>query len=178
MEATLAALVDNGCDFESMIVGTYDTSQLVYDAIASGTFHFAISKQPEYQGSISVMLASLYVTTGQTLARMNEGMGIVASGPLLISIDNLPSNLQHKDRSIINVKVLTHDLVSDPFWNSIYSGLNRAASDFGVNLGRHRFKSAISGRGELSLERSFFVREACRSSGVDDLIVSLPTIIW
>ncbi|KAL3936754.1 MAG: hypothetical protein SGARI_002418, partial [Bacillariaceae sp.] len=172
-EATLNALFGNGCDEEdTMIVGTYDTSPLVIDAIASGTIHFAISQQPRFQGSMSVMLASLYATTGQTLTSSRA----LFSRPSLITAENLPFDDQNKlrDKSKLNIKVLTHDLVTDPFWETVYSGLRQAASDFDVNLVTHRFKSAVSGRGEVSLERSFSVREACRAADIDGLIVSLP----
>jgi simple sugar transport system substrate-binding protein len=137
-------------------------------------FHFAISQQPQYQGRLSVLFASLYATTGQTLAKVDGQRSELSSGPLLVTIDDIPATSFAMDRTSINIKVLTHDLVSDPFWDTIYAGMNQAADDFGVQLGTHRFKSAVSGRGEVSLERAFFIGEACRSVDIDGLIVSLP----
>ena len=53
--------------------------------------------------------------------------------------------------------------------------MNQAASDYGVQIGTHRFKTAVTGRGEIGLERSLFIREACQSTkNIDGLIVSLP----
>ncbi|KAL3918075.1 MAG: hypothetical protein SGILL_004414 [Bacillariaceae sp.] len=177
VEATMNALTDNGCDQESMIVGAYDTSPLVNDAIVSGSINFAIEQRPRFQGSMSVLLASMYATTGQTLAHREGATNHVDSLPTLVTADDLPSDTSdftRREKSTLNIKVLTHDLVADPFWETVYAGLEQASSDFGVNLVTHRFKSAVTGRGEVSLERSFFVREACRTADIDGLLVSLP----
>jgi simple sugar transport system substrate-binding protein len=168
-EATINALLDNGCDQDSVVIGTYDTSPFVYDAIDAGSLNFAISQQPRIQGSMSVLLASVYATTGQMLVAPSLP---ILLRPKLTTADNIPYN-SNKSKEI-NIKVLTHDVITDPFWESVYSGLLQAASDFGVNLVTHRFKSAVTGRREVSLEHSFFVQEACQTADIDGLIVSLP----
>jgi broad specificity polyphosphatase/5'/3'-nucleotidase SurE len=92
-----SAMFSNGCDLSSTLLGTFDTHAAVYDAIAVGKLSFAISQQAFLQGTLSVVLASVYATTGNTIARSSEeDYGIYFSGPNIINIQNLPSDTLQK----------------------------------------------------------------------------------
>ena len=124
LEPTLQALVENGCTEDDHIIGTFDTSPLVYDAINAGSLKFAISQQPQLQGNMAMLMSSLYATVGQQLvADPNGGFFNALSNPFVITGENIPQynprnernkfNLDPKDLSNINIKVVTHDIYDD-----------------------------------------------------------------
>lgn len=212
-DAVMSALVANGCNIEEdHIVGTFDTSTpLIYDAIAEGTIKYAVSQQPYLQGSNSVLMAALYASTGQKLtgAGPSANPSNVQTGPILITPenDNFPSKEQQAceiegfpvcssdgsdrtststcpctDRSDISISVITHDESSD-FWDTVFSGISQAATDFGVSIQKNRFKRVRLFNERASnhreprvsrLKHTFDINEACQSESTDGLIVSLP----
>jgi ABC-type sugar transport system substrate-binding protein len=94
------------------------------------------------------------------------------------------------DRSEISITVITHDESSD-FWDTVFSGISQAATDFGVSIQKNQFKKATptssmhskrlraghQGTQRASrLKHTFDINEACQSpkSKTNGLIVSLP----
>lgn len=208
VDAVLAALVANGCNIEDdHIVGTFDTStSLIYDAMAEGSIKFAISQQPYLQGSNAVLMAALYATTGQKLGGASANPSNLNTGPILITAgnENFPTKEQQfceiegfpvcssdidfnshcpcTDRSKISIAVLTHDESSE-FWDTVFSGISQAATDFGVSIEKNRFKRVtpqnkrVRQHGEPNVSRlkhTFDIDVACQSKDTDGLIVSLP----
>ncbi|VEU43564.1 unnamed protein product [Pseudo-nitzschia multistriata] len=209
VESILEALVANGCNIEdNHIVGTFDTSSpFIYDAITEGTIDFAIAQQPYLQGSHAVLMAALYATTGQKLVGGAEAANI-ETGPILVTeeSDDFPgkrhqicesegypvcwpgtgssekSECPCTDRSNISIAVVTHDESSD-FWNTVFSGISQAATDFGISVERNRYKRVGPNHGRqrqhgkqtnLRLKHTFDINQACQSKKIDGLIVSLP----
>ena len=222
VDAVLAALDANGCNIEDdHIVGTFDVSDpLVYDAMADGSIKFAVSQQPYLQGSNAVLMAALYATTGQILSSKGVQTGPILIAPgkdnfptkeqqvcetegfpvcsaaKVISGGNSNSNSNSEcpctERSEISIAVITHDESSD-FWDTVFSGISQAATDFGVSIQKNRFKkatpSSMNSKGLRAghhgtqrasrLKHTFDINEACQSpkSTTNGLIVSLPDAI-
>lgn len=87
------AYAANGCTLGSIPLGTFDTNREIFDAVAVGKLSFAISQQHTLQGSLPVVLASVYATTGFTIAKSSESrFGVYLSGPEIIDLSNLPSD--------------------------------------------------------------------------------------
>lgn len=88
----LAAIRSQGCS-ERLLLGTFDANTDTFDAIAVGDLAFTITQQQHLQGALSVALASVYATTGKTLARSSQSeFGVYSSGPKLVNLHNLPSD--------------------------------------------------------------------------------------
>jgi ABC-type sugar transport system substrate-binding protein len=68
LEFATFALETNGCLPPKSLLGTFDISSTVYDDIAVGKLHFAVSQQQYLQGALGVVMASVYATTGQSLS--------------------------------------------------------------------------------------------------------------
>ncbi|CAB9528067.1 acid type B receptor subunit 1 [Seminavis robusta] len=94
LEATTAALYANGCALSSTtLVGTFDTTPDVYASIAVGKLAFAVSQQQHLQGTLPVVMAATYVSTGQRLAPPSQSKyGIYSSGPSIVTLQTLPSD--------------------------------------------------------------------------------------
>jgi ABC-type sugar transport system substrate-binding protein len=99
VDAAIKALVSNGCNIggngknNHVILGTFDTSTLIYDAISHGTIQYTISQQPYLQGSYSMLMAALYVTTNSGIGNNGIGSGNnnnIQTGPILVTSDNVP----------------------------------------------------------------------------------------
>ena len=92
LEATTSAFYANGCVLsDEHLLATFDTDSNVFTAIALGKLSFAISQQQHLQGALSVVMASLYITTGKKLAPSSESpFDFYNSGPTIIDLRNLP----------------------------------------------------------------------------------------
>lgn len=160
LQAVLSAMDHHGCSFDQTLIGTFDVSPQVYEAIASNTLKFAISQQAYVEGASAVVMASLFVTTGETLARSVESSeGYYLSGPVLVDKGNIPSLAEETceldafpvcpnttaangseatcpcvNRSQILLAGVTHGLVGDIFWNQVYAAARQAGEDFNVQL--------------------------------------------
>jgi len=209
-DEVVAAMNANGCNIEDgHILGSFDTSTpLIYDAMDQGVIDFAISQQPHLQGSNSVLMAAMYATTGQKLS----GSSVLHTGPILVSpdtesfpakdqqvcemegfpvcssdatVDSSSGQCSCTERSEIAIAVITHDQ-SSIFWDTVFSGISQAASDFGVSIMKNRFKNAtppVNNRQRLfgesrasRLKHTFDINEACSSEYTNGLIVSLPDV--
>jgi ABC-type sugar transport system substrate-binding protein len=67
LEQVLSAYYTNKCSFEGQILGTFDANSKIYDAIAISKVAFTISQQQHLQGSLSMVTATLYATSGKSL---------------------------------------------------------------------------------------------------------------
>lgn len=84
---TVSVLEAKSCT--KVTVGTFGTSIAIHQAVSAGKLQFAVSQQAYLQGAMSVVHATLYVTTGKHLAPSSESTyGMVLSGPELITKDN------------------------------------------------------------------------------------------
>ena len=86
LEVTTSALYSAGCVLApgQTLLGSFDTGEGIYAAIATGRLAFAISQQSHLQGMLSIVFAATYVTTGKKLARAavsDSEYGIWLSGP-------------------------------------------------------------------------------------------------
>lgn len=89
LDPVLDAMRKHGCqdsDLDSTFVGAYDTDTQIYEAISSRELDFTISQQLSLQGAVSVVMATLYITTGKKLAESSSSyFGIYQSGPKLVT---------------------------------------------------------------------------------------------
>lgn len=196
---TVQAIKDAGCSFESIVMGTFDVSEVVYTGIANNELDFTISQQTYLQGSLPVVLATLFSTTGRTLAASSESRnGIYLSGPTLINGTNLPSPEQQVcqfeafpicpnnknplgemaecpciDRSQIKIRGITHGVSTDPFWDQVYAAMGQAAEDFGVDLVAIRLDPSETNEAVYE-QMAGQVRALC-SEEIDGLFVSIPS---
>ena len=122
------------------MLGIYDVNTEVYSLIQLNILDFAVSQQQYIQASMVVVMASLFVTTGENLVVPSDS-GAYLSGPNLITSSNLPSDeLQIctgdgfpicpnagtppgdeplcpcTDRQTINLVAATHATTTDIFW--------------------------------------------------------------
>lgn len=86
LEVTTSALYSAGCVLApgKTLLGSFDTGERIYASIATGRLAFAISQQSHLQGTLSIVFAATYVTTGKKLARAavsDSEYGIWLSGP-------------------------------------------------------------------------------------------------
>jgi len=91
LDEVLAAMQMNDCDVENTHVGAFDTNDDMYQAIRDGQVDFTISQQLALQGSLVVVMAALYATTGKKLAAASSSYtGAYQTGPHLITPINVP----------------------------------------------------------------------------------------
>lgn len=89
----IQAYEQNGCSFNQIPIGGYDTTTEMIDAVATNKLKFTIGQQQALQGGLAVQLAALKATTGKSLARSADSVGgAYLSGPQLIS-NSIPSSL-------------------------------------------------------------------------------------
>lgn len=157
LEQVLSAFYRNRCNFEHQILGTFDTNVKIYDAIAVSKVVFTVSQQPYMQASLSLVMATLYATTGKSLlAKSSEApKGNYQSGPKVITLSDLPTDSQQVcesegfpvcqftghdntqgrcdciDRSRIRIAAVLPDA---PFWDPVWKAAHQAATDMGVQL--------------------------------------------
>ena len=86
LEVTTTALYSAGCILApgETLLGSFDAGEGIYASIATGRLAFAISQQSHLQGTLSIVFAATYVTTGKKLARAaasDSEYGIWLSGP-------------------------------------------------------------------------------------------------
>ena len=72
LQEAIAAYAEAGCSLSDSPLGTFETSQSVYDALSANQLAFAIGEQQALQGSLAMVLASLYVSTGKSLSASSE----------------------------------------------------------------------------------------------------------
>jgi ABC-type sugar transport system substrate-binding protein len=168
----VSALATNGCSLSESLLGTFDVSSTVYEAIAVGELLFAVSQQQYLQGVLGVVLASVYATTGQKLALSYESdSGVYFSGPSIVTLSNLPSDTAQIceadsypvcpntktpdgvtesecpciDRSRIAIGGVVHGLETSGFWSKPYSQAYQASADLGIELELDLLKPQVAG---------------------------------
>ena len=176
IDAIIQALVANGCnigggsssdnensnnnnDNNAIIIGTFDTSPLIHDAIAVGTISYTISQQPYSQGSYSVLQAALATITNtnyqgddphqEDTTHNNKKMTMmtIETGPIVITSENIDDVLLHEqpqqqqqqeqprhitDRSSeISIAVVSHDvpILPSSSTNTIRNGDQETSPD-------------------------------------------------
>lgn len=160
LEQVLAAYYTNKCNFEKQILGTFDANSKIYDAIAVSKVTFLVSQQQHLQDSLSMLMATLYATTGKSLLENSSEAqsGNYQSGPKIITISELPTDSQQvcesesfpicrykgkeesrgrcecTDRSRIRIGAVLSDRKSSPFWEYLWQAAEQAAMDMGVEL--------------------------------------------
>ncbi|KAL3902467.1 MAG: hypothetical protein SGILL_010813, partial [Bacillariaceae sp.] len=180
MNATLSALDMNDCDETEYMIGTFDVDTEVYDLIESDVVELAVSQQQHLQGSMVVVMASIFATTGQNLDEPSDSIAYL-SGPYLVTASNLPSaELQLcsgdgfpvcpntmtplgdeatcacTDRKEIKIVAVTHATTTDIFWDPT-TRFDPEASDADV------------------IEEQIITIQAACEEDIDGLIVSFPS---
>ena len=196
---TIQAIKDAGCSFDAIVMGTFDVSEEIYAAISNGQLDFTISQQTHLQGSLPVVMATLFSTTGRTLAESSESRnGIYLSGPVLLNATNLPSKEEQIcqfeafpicpntknptggeaecaciDRSQIKIRGITHGVTTDTFWDEVYAAMDQAAADFGVDLQTVRLEPADTNEAVYK-DMASQIETLC-SEEINGLFVSIPS---
>lgn len=206
LEPARAAMNANGCRFADTLVGItgYNSDPLsAYQAISNGEVSFVVSEQPHVEGSLPVVMASLFATTGKKLADPGDayGNGAYLSGPKVITKDNLPTPEQQLcevqgypvcpqsamtngtaegggtcpcfDRSKVVLAGVTHGDTSSFFWDEVYAASAQAATDFGIQLKMPRFEP----QGNDTVVHEMMAEQivAFCKEGVDGIFVTLPS---
>eukprot|EP00581_Thalassiosira_minuscula_P000903 CAMPEP_0183744890 /NCGR_PEP_ID=MMETSP0737-20130205/65954_1 /TAXON_ID=385413 /ORGANISM="Thalassiosira miniscula, Strain CCMP1093" /LENGTH=1105 /DNA_ID=CAMNT_0025980543 /DNA_START=60 /DNA_END=3377 /DNA_ORIENTATION=- len=206
----LAPEIDNalrsyGChlvDTPTML-GTFDTSSAIFDAIAANTMEFAIDQHNHMQGWAPVHFAALYVSTGLVVSSP-PGDGVYLSGPELFTQrgsssitdslrictndafpicpnrkgpDGLPSKCPCTERKKIVIGGVTHGITTDVFWDTVYAAAEQGAKDMNIDLRFDRFEPQSSQK-VLYRKMSAKILSLCQD-GVDGLFVTIsdPTLI-
>lgn len=200
LEATTSAFYANGCALSEHLLGTFDTDSKVFTAIALGKLSFAISQQQHLQGAFSVVMASLYATTGKKLAPSSESpFGVYTSGPSVINLWNLPPDTFQEceaeafpvcaadgdgsqspsssrgcgctKRSEIVIAGVTHGRENDPFWDQVFSGAFQAADDMDIQLRMERL--VLEDPNDILANKMANRMIAYCNEGVDGLVVTI-----
>ena len=74
----------------SAVIGTFDMSEDVLDAVSAGTILFAVDQQPYLQGYMPVVMLELYISNGNILG----GGELVRTGPNFITKDDAAQVLE------------------------------------------------------------------------------------
>jgi simple sugar transport system substrate-binding protein len=198
----LQAYEENGCDYADHPIGTFDTNSDVHDALSSGKLAFTVSQQQHLQGALSLVMATLYATTGKALATSSESeYGMQSVGPTIITPANLPSDTDQEcendsfpvcpntlalgsnaestcpctDRKKIKIAGVTHGVTTDEFWDVVYKSAGHAADDFGVELQFDRFEPEENST-VLHEKMAGQIESLCKE-GVDGIFVTIPNDI-
>jgi simple sugar transport system substrate-binding protein len=201
LEYTTSAMSQNGCSLGDILLGTFDTNANVYGAIAVGKLSFAISQHQHLQGAFSVVMASLYATTGKKLVPSSESLfGVYSSGPSVINLRNLPSDTlqtcedeafpvcsdtksdlqggvsQSKcgcaERPKIKIAGVTHAAETDFFWDVVYSAAFQAADDMDIDLKLDRL--VLENEDQAPIKMAKKIVAYCQE-GVDGLFVTITS---
>lgn len=199
LQITINAMEANGCDPGSHFLGAFDTNGEVYQAIEGKELAFTISQQPNLQGSLPVVMATLFVTTGKKLSPPGlSNDGVYLAGPQLVNVNNLPTNSEEvcqaegypvcpntlaadgseancmcTDRSKIKIAAVTHGVTTDSFWDTVYAAMEQAR-DFDVDLKVVRFEP-MDNFVEIQQAMAEKIFEFCSDEGVDGILVSIPS---
>jgi len=74
-----------------MVIGAFDATHEILDAIAVKHIEFTLVNQKHIQSALPVLLSTIYASTGQKLNLPHDGE-IYMSGPQVVDIDNMPSD--------------------------------------------------------------------------------------
>ena len=190
VNATVEAMLANGCSLAQTVIGSFDTNDRIYNALGNGQLTVTVSQQTYLQGAFPLLMAALYVTTGQTLVPSSIASGTYLTGPQLVTyFSNLLSeSLQTcekadfplcpaprsactcSERGQVKILAITHGVSTDSFWDPVYSAMEQAGQDYGINLTTWRPDIDVSVHEEMIRE----ITAACQS-GIDGLVTSFPS---
>ena len=184
-----------------VLFGTFDISQPVLDDMRENdNVIFSISQQNYIQGSLPVLFATLYITTGKLPATPLVGdYGVYLSGPSVITRDNIPSTeeqncadqvfpicnsgkigndetingCQCTDRSKIKIAGVLHGVTIDSFWDIVFEAAIMASLDMGIVLDLDRFEPEDTDE-LLHKAMANKIEQVC-DAGVDGLFVTIPS---
>jgi simple sugar transport system substrate-binding protein len=184
-------------------VAVFGSNLEINKALSANDVSFAIADQVYLQGALSMLLASLYATTGGALAPSSESpYGMLQSGPVLITSDDVRSDSEQTcedvnfpmcqedslssiketaggsecactDKSKIVIGGVLHAVTTDPFWDIIYTAAKNAAQDFGVELQLDRFDPEDSPE-TLHSKMAAKIASLCEAN-VDGLFLTIPS---
>ena len=203
--AVLDVMDDEGCDFDTTLVGVIGTNAAVHTALSQRKVAVVVDEQQYLSSALSVVLAALFSSTGQTLAPSSESVyGLQQAGPVLVDRDHLPSDstvacqdqafpvcapqgsgtssdnpedadsttCTCTDRKKIKLAGVLHAVTTDAFWDIVYSAMDQAAHDFGVDLEVDRFEPAEAD--VLYLKMATKIEKLCEDGAVDGIFVTIP----
>lgn len=196
LPAALSAL--QGCP---AALGTFDTNQQVYDAIAAGgNLKFAVSEQSFLQGALPVVMASVFASTGKKIVPPTASRThAYLAGPKLITIKNVPSNTLQTceregfpvcpdtlswdgttpatcactDRTRIKIGGVLHGVTTDSFWDPVYEASRQAAADMGIDLLLDR-PAPVSNQTLLHQKMAEKIKNYCQQD-IAGLFVTIPS---
>ncbi|KAL7546438.1 hypothetical protein ACHAWF_009777 [Thalassiosira exigua] len=197
LPAVIAAYEKHGCTIEKNSLGTFETSEQVYDAIGNDQLDFTIDNQQYLQGALGTILTAVVVTTGKSLAPSGIDInGAYLAGPKLVTKFDLPtdtvkvceaeafpvcsdnvksSRCACTDRIKVKIGGVTHGVVTDRFWDPIYAATEQAALDMNVELLNERFDAGDDqGSDVLHTRMANRIEYLCTREDVDGLFVSIP----
>lgn len=201
LRAVIEAMEEEGCNFDATLVGAFDVNDQVYAALGDGKLAHTISQQSNLQGSLPIVMATLFATTGRRLADpMQPSEGVYLSGPRLYTRDNIPTDTIQTcenegfpvcpntvasngeeamcpctDRTGIRLAAVTHGVSTDTFWDSVYAAMEQAASDFNVVVDMIRLEPEETA--EIVHRKMANELSAVCKQNIDGLIVSIPSEI-
>ena len=199
LEAMIDAMNANGCSFQVTMVGAFDTNEVVYDSLRNGQLQFSVSEQKHLQASMPVVMATLYLTTGQRFTESSQSVGgEYLTGPVLITSEVLPNNATLMcttegfpvcpnttaadgataicpciNRRSVVIGGVTHGTVGD-FWDPVFAAMEQAGEDFNITLQLVKFSANISEDAAIPLLIAQ-IEDFCKQPvSIDGLFVSIP----
>ncbi|CAB9525747.1 ABC transporter substrate-binding protein [Seminavis robusta] len=184
----------SGTTFLPMMIGAFDETAEVLDAIVEGTITFTLTQQNYLQSALPVVLATIHATTGKTIVPPVQDP-VYLAGPKVVDISNYPSDTYlactaeafpicaHDesfvdesacpctDRSRLRIAGVVHGVVGDDFWDDVFAAAQQAALDIDVDLDFERFHKQD---GKLHHRMANKIKSLC-GSGIDGIFVSMPS---
>jgi len=196
--AMLQAMEANKCSYETTVIGAFETNEIIFNSLRNGKLQFSVSQQKYMEASMPVVMATLYLTTGQHFPVSSQSVGgEYLSGPILITKEELPdkraltcavdafpvcpndtaangavSTCPCINRRSITIAGITHG--NNAFWDPVFAAMQQASHDFDINL--HLVKLSLN-LTEASIYPKMIsqIREFCSPPyKFNGIFVSLP----
>lgn len=166
---------------DCILLAAFGENEQILNGIVDGSVSFTYDRQLYLQGYLSVLFLFM-----RSLFHFEPGAGrSVSTGPVLIETveeaerrlrrDIMASQtIQNKTAADLDIRFVVHGKTSDPFWNSVKSGIRFAARETGVRIDfRHPDSDAVTSDAVIeSLVR--MINEAA-DDNVEALITTLPS---
>jgi len=199
LEYALKAYEENGCDYTTNPIATFDTSKDIHIGLSSGKLAFTVSSAQYLQGAFSVMAATMFATNGKALAPSSEStFGMQTVGPVITTKQYPLTDSEHEcqndafpvcpynkaldgvgeslcdctDRKKIKIAGVLHAVTTDEFWDVIYESTQHAADDFGVELILDRLEP--NDDPDILHEKMAAQIESLCKQSVDGIFVTIP----
>jgi simple sugar transport system substrate-binding protein len=182
-----------------MMIGAFDETAEVLDAISAGVIAFTMTQQNYLQSALPVIMSALFATTGKQIVPPVGVVSAYLSGPRVVDLVNYPSDTflaceaeafpvcepgsLHNadengcpciDRSRIRIAAVVHGVIGDAFWDDVFEGAKQASLDMNVDFEMERFAAQSD---EVLHQKMASKIELICGSGVNGLIVSMPSSI-